>query len=82
MKRTLVVLIGVLMPLVNFAQCAMCRTQVENNVSTGDMSLGQALNYGILYLFITPYIALGTVAFFWFRMSKKNERKVRFSQRF
>jgi hypothetical protein len=57
------------------AQCAMCRTQVVNNVSAGETSLGESLNFGILYLFFTPYILLGVVAFFWFRMSKKGYRK-------
>lgn len=63
------------------AQCAMCRTQVENNVSDGGMSLAEGLNTGILYLFITPYIAIGVVAFFWYRQSKHNERKVSFGRR-
>jgi len=68
------------LPLVNWAQCAMCRSQVSNNVTGGGEELGRALNFGILYLFVTPYIALGVIALLWFRYSKiRNERKVRFS---
>ncbi len=82
MKRFVSILILICLPLINFGQCAMCRTTVVNNVSDGETTFAQALNYGILYLFVTPYIALGVIAFFWFRMSKKNERKVRISQRY
>lgn len=57
------------------AQCAMCRTQVVNNVSQGDASLAAGLNTGILYLFFTPYVAIAVVAFFWYRNAKVNERK-------
>ncbi len=60
------------LPCIADAQCAMCRAQVSNNVSSGDMSLAQGLNYGIMYLFFTPYVVLGVVAFFWFRQSKRN----------
>jgi hypothetical protein len=62
----------ILMPMINFAQCAMCRTQVVNNVSHGDTSLAAGLNLGIIYLFVTPYIAIGIVAFFWFKNAKVN----------
>ncbi|MEM6299374.1 MAG: hypothetical protein AAF740_11865 [Bacteroidota bacterium] len=55
------------------AQCAMCRATVENNVSNGVMDEdGMGLNGGILYLLAMPYLLIGTVAFFWYRNSKKN----------
>ena len=57
------------------AQCAMCRTTVENNVSNGDVGLGMGLNTGILYLFVAPYLAFAVIAFFWYRISRKNEKK-------
>lgn len=82
MKRLAIYFCIALLPFLNFAQCAMCRTQVVNNVSEGDTTFAQALNYGILYLFVTPYIALGVIAFFWYRSSKKNERKIRLGQRY
>lgn len=52
------------------AQCAMCKTTIVNNVSNGDLSLAQGLNFGIIYLFTAPYIAIGILAFFWYRNSK------------
>ena len=73
--RAYVLLFAILIPLVNYAQCAMCRTQVVNNESHGETSLAAGLNFGIIYLFVTPYIAIGIVAYFWFKKSKVNERK-------
>lgn len=68
-------LVGLSLPLVNYAQCAMCRTQVVNNVSHGETSLAAGLNFGIIYLFVTPYIAIAVIAFFWFKKAKVNEPK-------
>jgi len=62
------------MPLLNFAQCAMCRTQVVNNVSAGDTSLAAGLNFGILYLFFTPYILIAVIVFLWFKYAKYNDK--------
>ena len=81
MSRVSCYLILVSLPLINWAQCAMCRAQVTNNVSDGTEGLGKALNLGIMYLFFTPYLALGTLAFLWFRYSRKNEPKIKFSER-
>ena len=57
------------------AQCAMCRTTIENNVSAGDTSLASGLNLGILYLFFAPYVVVGVIAFFLYRNSKKEHGK-------
>ena len=57
------------------AQCAMCRTTIENNVSAGDTSLASGLNLGIMYLFLAPYLVIGTIAFFWYRNSRKEHGK-------
>ena len=54
------------------AQCAMCRSTVVNNVSNGnELELAAGLNTGILYLFVTPYLLVGLVAFLWYRNAKK-----------
>lgn len=57
------------------AQCAMCRTTIENNVSAGDTSLASGLNLGIMYLFFAPYVVLGVIAFLWYRKSKQEHGK-------
>lgn len=56
------------------AQCAMCRATIENNVSNGDVGIGAGLNFGILYLFVMPYLLIVCVTFLWFRHSKRSNR--------
>ena len=57
------------------AQCSMCRTTLENNVSNGNIGIAAGINFGILYLFFAPYIAVAVIAWLWYRTSKSNERK-------
>lgn len=57
------------------AQCAMCRASLESNVSDGNVSVSAKLNLGIIYLFVTPYLLFGLVAFFWYRASRKKAGK-------
>lgn len=59
------------------AQCAMCRATIENNVSNGEIGIGAGLNFGILYLFVTPYLLIGVVGYLWYRNSKANASKVK-----
>jgi hypothetical protein len=56
------------------AQCAMCKTTVVNNVSHGELSLAGGLNFGITYLFATPYLAVILVGFLWYRSSKQSNK--------
>ena len=58
-----------------YAQCAMCRASVENNVSNGDTTIGAGLNMGILYLFAMPYLIAGIIGYLWFRNAKKRKSK-------
>lgn len=58
-----------------FAQCAMCRASVENNVSNGDTTVGAGLNTGIIYLFIMPYLIAAIIGFLWYRNAKKRKSK-------
>ena len=60
----------------SFAQCAMCRASVENNVSNGDTSIGAGLNLGIMYLFVMPYLIAMVLGFFWYRNAKKRKAKL------
>ncbi|MFY0654133.1 MAG: hypothetical protein JXQ96_19000 [Cyclobacteriaceae bacterium] len=78
-------LISTLLALVVFgmnavAQCAMCKTTVVNNVSHGELKLAEGLNFGILYLFFTPYLAIAAIAFFWYRTSKANANKKQYKR--
>lgn len=57
------------------AQCAMCRTTLENNVSNGEIGIAAGINFGILYLFFAPYLAISVLAFMWYKTSKRNGQK-------
>ena len=63
------------------AQCAMCRATVENNVSNGEAGIASGLNYGILYLFATPYIVVAVLGFLWYRKSKKQKKRIPIEER-
>jgi hypothetical protein len=57
-----------------FAQCAMCRTQLENNVSNGNPGIAAGINTGILYLLSMPYLAAIVIGYLWIK-SSRNARK-------
>jgi len=59
-----------------FSQCAMCRGTLESQVSAGNTTLAANLNLGIMYLFFAPYVLLGTLAYFWYRKSKRNGENI------
>jgi hypothetical protein len=58
------------------AQCAMCRATLENNVSNGQTGIAAGINFGILYLFVTPYLAICTLAILWYRTSRRNAARL------
>lgn len=57
-----------------FAQCAMCRSTLENNVSQGEPGIAAGINTGILYLLSFPYLAAIIIGYFWYRNSKKGQK--------
>ena len=81
MKRLWAIAITLLVPAFTWAQCAMCRTQVKNNVSNGETTLAEGLNNGIMFLFFTPYVVLFIVIVLWFKFSKVNEGKISLIER-
>lgn len=74
-KLILTLLFVVITAISSFAQCAMCRATVENNLSNGDIGIGAGLNFGILYLLVVPYLAIATIGFLWYRNSRQNAAK-------
>ncbi len=58
-----------------FAQCAMCKATLENNISNGNIGIAAGINFGIMYLFFSPYIFIILLAIFWYRTSKRNAKK-------
>lgn len=53
-----------------FAQCAMCRSTLENNLSNGDPGLAAGINTGILFLLALPYLAAVIIGVLWYKSTK------------
>ena len=56
------------------AQCPMCKMSAESNLKNGGTA-GVGLNAGILYMLITPYLLIGTMAYLWWRNKKRTEKE-------
>lgn len=54
------------------AQCAMCRAALETE-ETGVQAA--AVNDGIVYLMIFPYLLVGVVGYFVYKVVKKKKQK-------
>ena len=78
-KRTMLIALCLMITLGNqlWAQCAMCRAAVENNVSEGSMGFSAGLNTGILYLFVAPYLLVMIIGFLWYKKSRLHGGKDR-----
>lgn len=75
MKRAFLLIGALLLLKIDvLAQCAMCKTTIVNNVSHGEISLAEGLNFGILYLFVTPYLAVMVIGVLWYRNSRRNAK--------
>jgi hypothetical protein len=58
------------------AQCAMCRSTIENNYSNGDPGIAAGINTGILYLLSIPYLAIIIIGYLWYKSSKNASKKL------
>lgn len=75
MKRIVVFLImSLVMTAHASAQCAMCRSTLENNFSNGNPGIAAGINTGILYLLCMPYLAVLVIAYFWYKSSKNGNK--------
>lgn len=73
MRRSLAIIVFLLVMSVNetLAQCAMCRSTLENNYSNGNPGIASGINTGILYLLSMPYLAIVILGYLWFKHSRK-----------
>jgi hypothetical protein len=78
MKRVLVFFLMLLVTSSEtlFAQCAMCRTTIENNYSNGDPGIAAGINTGILYLLSMPYLAIIIIGYLWYKSSKNASKEL------
>lgn len=65
--QQLLIVLVFLVSLSSNAQCAMCRAAVE---SEGNGAKKEAINDGIVYLMVVPYMLVGGIGFAVYRMYK------------
>lgn len=58
------------------AQCAMCRSTLENNFSNGDPGIAAGINTGILYLLILPYLTMAVLGYLWHKTTKNGAKEL------
>jgi hypothetical protein len=76
MKKLLVTVIFFVLIVANVsAQCAMCRSTLENNFSNGDPGIAAGINMGILYLLTLPYLAVIVIGILWYKTSKNGAER-------
>ena len=63
--KVIIAIVYCLMPNASNAQCAMCRASLE---SEGNTMKAEAVNDGIVYLMVIPYILVGIVGIVVYRM--------------
>ncbi len=78
MKKVFVSVIFLMICLVNQvgAQCAMCRSTLENNYSNGSPGIAAGINTGILYLLSMPYLAVIIIGYLWYKSSKNAQKQL------
>lgn len=77
MKKGIVFIFFLLLSATDLlAQCAMCRTTLENNFSNGNPGLAAGINTGILYLLTMPYLAVAVIGYLWYKSSKHGQKKL------
>ncbi|MFY0625161.1 MAG: hypothetical protein JXR07_02620 [Reichenbachiella sp.] len=81
MKKSAIILTALLSILSQqvMAQCAMCKTTIVNNVSNGELALAEGLNFGIMYLFFSPYLVVFALAGVWLYKYRKHGKQLRSS---
>jgi hypothetical protein len=75
MKRYLILIAAAVLLTSNVsAQCAMCRSTLENNYSSGNPGIGAGMNTGILYLLSMPYLAVLIIGYLWYKSSQNVQK--------
>ncbi|MDI1257487.1 MAG: hypothetical protein PSV16_15445 [Flavobacterium sp.] len=60
-----------LLPVISHAQCAMCRAVLETEEGT---QKAEAVNDGIVYLMVFPYLLVGILAIVIYRVYNKKKK--------
>lgn len=70
-SKGIFILFSLFYTLSSQAQCAMCRASLE---SEGNTSKAEAVNDGIVYLMVIPYVLVAVVGVVVYRMYSKNKK--------
>ena len=70
LRASLYMLCSLFFSLSTTAQCAMCRAALT---SEGNKAKAEAVNDGIVYLMVIPYVLVGLIGYAVYRM-KKNKK--------
>lgn len=62
------ILFSFLFSISSYAQCAMCRAALETE---GNAVKSQAVNDGIVYLMVIPYVLVAGIGYYIYRMWRK-----------
>ena len=69
-SKRVFILLSIFYSLNTQAQCAMCRASLE---SEGNTAKAEAVNDGIVYLMVIPYVLVGVVGVVVYRMYSKKK---------
>ncbi len=58
------------LPLVSQAQCAMCRASLQGEAN---VAKAKAVNDGIIYLMVIPYLLVAIMGFFIYKMYRSKK---------
>lgn len=70
-SKVVYILFSIFYSLNTQAQCAMCRASLE---SEGNTAKAEAVNDGIVYLMVIPYVLVGVVGIVVYRMYSKKKQ--------
>ena len=64
------ILCSLFFSLSSYGQCAMCRAALNGNENKTQAA---AVNDGIVYLMVIPYVLVGALGYYIYRMKKKKQ---------
>lgn len=73
-KFFLIIFFLFLIEFVSNAQCSMCRSIVQSEISSGNQGISSGINFGIIYLFSSTYILFIIGSILWYFRSKKEQK--------
>lgn len=69
-KSIIILIVLLALPFFAEAQCAMCRAVLQNGA---DQSAAKGINDGIIYLMMFPYLLVGGIGYFIYRIRKNKK---------